>query len=70
MGNYKIVRRDQWEASFFSALGGGSSVSIAFDSIWNSKAPPRVVDFAWLAIFGAILTMDSLQKRNMIFVNG
>ena len=57
-------------ASFFSALGNGSSVSVAFDSIWKSKAPPRVVDFAWLAIFGAILTMDSLQKRNIIVVNG
>lgn len=34
-----------------------------------TKVPLRVTAFAWLAIRGAILNMDILQRRKMIVVN-
>ena len=38
-------------------------------SIWKVKAPPRVAFFIWTASLGKILTMDNLQRRQIILVN-
>ena len=59
-------------ASFFFALRGGAALDLSefpFEEVWKSKAPPRVEAFAWLAILNAVLTMDSLRKRNIIILN-
>jgi hypothetical protein len=37
--------------------------------LWRSKAPLRVILFAWLAILGKILTLENLRKRQIIVVD-
>lgn len=56
-------------ASFFRTLSKGATVNNFFLKIWKAKVPPRVTSFTWLALRGAILTMDNLRRRKMIVVN-
>lgn len=44
--------------SLFEALSGGSHATRPLLKIWKPKAPFRVTAFAWLALHGAILTID------------
>ena len=39
--------------------------SFPWKIIWRSKVPPRVVFFAWIVVFGKILTIDNLRKRKI-----
>jgi hypothetical protein len=38
----------------------------SWKSIWNVKVPLRVAFFVWSATLEKILTLDNLQKRNII----
>lgn len=55
--------------SFVHVLDAVSTSPLIVD-IWKLKDPPRVVAFAWLALFGCILTNDNIRKRNNILANG
>ena len=33
--------------------------------MWQSKVPPRVAFFSWIAALGKILTMDNFWKRHI-----
>ena len=57
----------------FSFLLGVSTTTREYNaviSILKTKAPPRVVIFAWLALRKRILTLDNLRRRGRIVVNG
>jgi hypothetical protein len=54
--------------SFYRALSAHRPISFPWKSIWRSKAPPRVVFFAWMATCSKILTLDNL-RRGMVVVN-
>jgi hypothetical protein len=53
---------------FYRALSTHRPISFPWKSIWRSKAPPRVVFFAWMATCNKILTLDNL-RRGMVVVN-
>jgi hypothetical protein len=55
--------------SFCRALSAHGQISFPCNSIWRSKAPPRVAFFAWTAIRNKILTLDNLRRRGMVVVN-
>jgi hypothetical protein len=38
-------------------------------SIWKAKVLPRVAFFSWIVALGRLLTIDNLQKRNLILVD-
>ena len=37
--------------------------SFPWSLVWQSKVPPRVAFFSWLASLGKILTIDNLHKK-------
>lgn len=56
-------------SSFFEALSTSSPKNSHWKRLWKSKAPPRVLAFAWLAFRGSILGLNNHRRRNMIVVN-
>lgn len=58
--------------SFFAtppSISLSSPVDTHWDFLWKTKAPPRILVFAWLALRGRILIIDNLSWRKMIIVN-
>ena len=55
--------------SFYRVLSAPGPLSFPWKSIWKSKAPPRVVFFAWTAARSKILSLDNLRRRGMVVVN-
>ena len=55
--------------SFYGVLRGSSSITFLWKSIWDVKAPCRVLFFVWTAAWGRVLTMDHLRKRGCIIMN-
>lgn len=49
-----------FSVSSFSFLFHTTGSPNFWTSLWKVKAPPRVLAFAWLALHGSILAMDSL----------
>jgi hypothetical protein len=61
------ARRKSLEVkSYYKVLSSSIQSSFPWKSIWKVKFPPRVAFFVWTATFGKILTLDNLQKRNII----
>ena len=55
--------------SYYQALSGKDGVVFPWKCIWRPRVPPRVTIFIWTAALGKILTLDNLQRRNIILVN-
>ena len=58
--------------SFFATLPStslSSPVDTHCDFLWKTKAPPRILVSAWLALRGRILIMDNICWRQTIIVN-
>jgi hypothetical protein len=55
--------------SFYRVLPPSGSSSFPWKSIWRSKAPPRVMFFAWTAARGKIFSLDNIRRRGMVVVN-
>lgn len=56
-------------ASFFEVLSSDCDYPRQLNFLWKSKAPPRVLQFGWLALWGSILTMDNLRRQNMMIIS-
>ena len=56
-------------ASFYDAFNRDDSNASPISSLWKIKAPPRVLTFAWIALQGGNLTIDKLQRQNMVIFN-
>lgn len=55
--------------SFSEALSSCPPSNHHQELLWKTTAPPRILAFAWLVLRGSILTMDNLQRHNVIVVN-
>jgi hypothetical protein len=56
-------------SSFYRVLSFHGSLPFPWKGIWRTKAPPRMVFFAWTAARSKIPTIDNLCLRGMIVVN-
>jgi hypothetical protein len=56
-------------SSFYRVLSSHGSLPFPWKGIWRTKAPPRVVFFAWTAARSKIPTIDNLRRKGMIVVN-
>jgi len=54
--------------SFHKVLSIPIQSSFPWKSIWKVKVSLRVAFFVWSATLGRILTLDNLQKRNIIMI--
>ena len=52
--------------SFYRVLHAGNAQNFPWKSIWRVKVPTKVAFFTWSAALRKILTMDKLQRRNLI----
>lgn len=55
---------------FSKVISSAASAHSKVAHIWTLKAPSRVIAFGWTVILGRILTMNNLQERKKILVNG
>uniref|UniRef100_A0A2N9G1C3 Reverse transcriptase domain-containing protein n=1 Tax=Fagus sylvatica TaxID=28930 RepID=A0A2N9G1C3_FAGSY len=55
--------------SFCHVLVRIGGCSFPWKSIWQSKVPPRVSFFIWVAALGKILTAENLRKRHIILLS-
>jgi hypothetical protein len=55
--------------SYYDTLVRKEASPFPWKSIWRTKAPSRVVFFAWTMVLGQILTIDNLRRRNLIVIN-
>jgi hypothetical protein len=54
---------------FYKVLACKEAVHFSWKSIWLTKAPLKVVFFAWAAALGKILTLDNLRKKCVIVID-
>jgi hypothetical protein len=54
---------------FYKVLACKEAVHFSWKSIWLTKAPLKVVFFAWVAALGKILTLDNLIKKCVIVID-
>jgi hypothetical protein len=52
--------------SYYQYLSTSAHAYDPWKSIWMVKAPLRVAFFVWTAMVGKILTLDNLQKMNVM----
>ena len=52
--------------SYYKSLSTPTTTFAPWKSIWKVKAPTRVAFFVWTTTVGKILTLDNLQKRNVM----
>jgi hypothetical protein len=63
-------RKKKFEVrSFYNIFISNVRLPFPWNSIWRTKALPGVAFFVWSIALGKILTLDSLRKKNMVFVN-
>jgi hypothetical protein len=63
-------RKKKFEVrSFYNIFISNVRLPFPWNSIWRTKALPRVAFFVWSIALGKILTLDSLRKKNMVLVN-
>ena len=55
--------------SFYNILAIKEASSFPWKIIWHAKSPSRVNFFIWRTVFGKIITIDNLRKRNFIVIN-
>uniref|UniRef100_A0A5B7BYU4 Reverse transcriptase zinc-binding domain-containing protein n=1 Tax=Davidia involucrata TaxID=16924 RepID=A0A5B7BYU4_DAVIN len=55
--------------SYYEALVRGEGAEFPWRAVWCSGVPRKVSFFAWSAAWGAILTIDNLQKRDFLMAN-
>jgi hypothetical protein len=55
--------------SFYNVLVPHDSTHFPWRSIWQNKAPLRVVFFSWSAVLGKILIIYNLRKQHLIVVD-
>ena len=55
--------------SYYNSLRAENNLSFPTKEIWGSCAPLRTRFFAWEAVWGKILTIDTLMKRGWSMVN-
>ncbi|KAL0345945.1 UNVERIFIED_CONTAM: hypothetical protein Sradi_4425800 [Sesamum radiatum] len=63
------VRSAYLLASTLKEDGAGSNPRVGWQFIWKSKAPPKVLMFAWRCVHNSLPTADNL-KRKMISTGG
>ena len=51
---------------FYHSLSPSSIIDFPWKMVWQSKVPPRVAFFSWIAALGKILTMDNFWKRHIV----
>ena len=49
--------------SYYCSLNGENNVVFPSKEVWGSHAPLRTCFFTWEAVWGKILTVDTLMKR-------
>ena len=50
---------------FYHALSPCFDISFPWKMVWQSKIPPRVAFFSWIAALGKILTTDNIWNRHI-----
>ena len=53
-------------SGYYHSISLSTSISFPWKMVWQSKVPPRVAFFSWIAALGKILTIDNLQKRHFV----
>ena len=54
---------------FYHCLCPSPSASFRWKFIWKAKVLPRIAFFSWTAALEKLLTIDNLQKRNLIIID-
>ena len=60
------MRRGFEVRGFYHSLSHSSVIDFTWKMVWQSKVPPRVAIFSWIAALGKILTMDNFWKRHIV----
>ena len=65
----KLARSRGFEVKGFYLSFYPPSLSFLWKLVWQSKVPPRVAFFSWLASLGKVLTTDNFCKRLIIVLD-
>ena len=58
-----------WAKSLYLALEADYPYLFPSNSIWNVWVQPKISFFAWEAMWGKALTLDTVQKRGQALAN-